>query len=81
MNPRVEKVECIGNSKLEITFENDKVKIFDVASYFVYPVYRRLQDEAFFKKAQVLNGTVVWDEFIDFDPDILYLEGVELIRN
>lgn len=81
MNPRVEKVECIDKSKLEITFENNEVKIFDVAPYFVYPVYKKLRDEVFFKKAHMLNGTVVWDDFIDFDPDMLYLEGAELIKN
>jgi hypothetical protein len=37
-----------------------------------------LKDEAYCRKAKVLNGTVVWDEFVDFDPDTLYLESKPL---
>ena len=81
MNARVEQVECTGKSKLEITFKNGEVKIFDVAPYFNYPIYEDLQNEVFFRKAHVFNGTVVWDEYIDFDPDILYQEGKELVRH
>ena len=80
MNSRVEKVACIDKSNLEITFKNGEVKFFDVALYFDYPVYEELKDEVFFRKAHVLNGTVAWDEYIDFDPDILYHEGKEFIK-
>jgi Protein of unknown function (DUF2442) len=81
MNSRVEKVVCIGNSNLEITFKNKEVKVFDVTPYLDYPVFKKLKDEVFFRKAHVLNGTVAWDEYIDFDPDTLYQEGKELVRH
>ena len=81
MNSRVEKVVCLDKANLEITFKSGEVKIFDVARYFDYPVYEELRDESFFKKAHVMNGTVAWNEYIDFDPDILYLEGKELVRH
>lgn len=81
MNSRVEKVVCIDKSTLEITFKNGEGKVFDVAPYFNYPVYNELKDEVFFRKAHVVNGTVAWDEYIDFDPDTLYQEGKELIRH
>ncbi len=81
MNSRVEEVECISKSKIEVTFKNGEIKIFDVAPYFKYPIYEALKDESFFRKAHVLNGTVVWDEYIDFDPDTLYQEGREFVKN
>ena len=80
MNSRVEKVVCIDNSNLEITFKNKEVKVFAVTPYLDYPVYKRLKDEVFFRKAHVLNDTVAWDEYIDFDPDILYHEGKEFSK-
>jgi hypothetical protein len=78
MNPRIENVACEGKNNLILTFKNGEVKIFDVRPYLKYPVYKELQDEAFFKKAKVFNGTVCWDDAIDFDPDTLYLESKEL---
>ncbi len=80
MNSRVEKVVCLDKTNLEITFKSGEVKVFDVVRYFDYPVYEELKDESFFKKAYVINGTVAWNDFIDFDPDTLYLEGKELVR-
>ena len=80
MNSRVEKVVCRDKTNLEITFKSGEVKVFDVVRYFDYPVYEELKDESLFKKAYVINGTVAWNDFIDFDPDTLYLEGKELVR-
>ena len=45
-----------------------------------YPVYELLKDEDFCEKARVYNGTVIWDESTDFDPDTLYLESKELTQ-
>jgi hypothetical protein len=81
MNSRIEKVVCIDKSNLEITFKNGEVKNFDVTPYLDYPVYEELKDEVFFRKAHVLNGTVAWDVYTDFDPDTLYQEGKELVRH
>lgn len=75
MNPRVAEVTCVGESTLEITFQNGETRIFDVAPYYKYSIYEILKEETFFKKAHVSNGTVAWDNFVDFDPDTLYLEG------
>jgi len=39
-----------------------------------------LQDETFCRRAKVFNGTVVFDDEVDFDPDTLYLESKKLIQ-
>lgn len=75
MNPRVIVVQYESPYKLLLTFANEEVKLFDFSSYLAYPIYDVLKDEAYCRKARVLNGTVVWDDFVDFDPDTLYLEG------
>lgn len=75
MNPTISFVKYKSPYKLVLTFTNKEVKEFDFGGYLNYPVYRPLRDEAFCNKARVFNGTVVWDENIDFDPDRLYLES------
>lgn len=75
MNPRVELVQVEPPHTLLVTFTNKEVKVFDIGPYLSYPVYHALKDENYFRKARVFNGTVIWDESTDFDPDTLYLEG------
>ncbi|WP_173003188.1 DUF2442 domain-containing protein [Chitinophaga sp. SYP-B3965] len=78
MNPRVSTVQFKSPYKLILTFTNNEVKEFDFSSYLDYPVYKALKDETFSSKARVFNGTVIWDENVDFDPDTLYLESEPL---
>ena len=75
MNSRISAVQYEPPHKLILTFTNKEVKEFNYSSYLDYPVYEVLKDESYSKKARVLNGTVVWDEATDFDPDTLYLES------
>jgi hypothetical protein len=75
MNPRVTQVKYDSGYKLVLTFSNKEVREFDFSAYLTYPVYAPLKDEKFCSKAKVFNGTVAWDDIIDFDPDTLYLES------
>ncbi len=75
MNPRVSKVAYAGDHQLLLTFTNNEVKRFDLNNYLNYPVYEPLRDEAFCKKVKAAGGTIQWNEYIDFDPDTLYLES------
>jgi hypothetical protein len=78
MNPRIKNVEYKSKHKLILTFVNEELKEFDLTPYLAFPIYESLKDESFCKKASVFNGTVIWDDTIDFDPDILYLESKTL---
>lgn len=78
MNPRVTDVEYKSQYKLILTFENGEMKEFSLLPYLQYPVFDLLNDESFCRKAKVFNGTVVWDDITDFDPDTLYLESKTL---
>lgn len=79
MNPRVIKAAYQSPYKILLTFTNGEKKEFDFSSYLDYPVYQALRSEQFCQKVKVLNGTVVWDNEIDFDPDTLYIESKTLI--
>ena len=81
MNPRVTIVRYKKPYKLILTFTNKEVREFVLSKYLAVPVYEILKDESFCKTARVFNGTVVWNESTDFDPDTLYLESKVLPRN
>lgn len=80
MNPRVKEVKYESPFKLLITFVNMEVREFDLVPYLEYPVYLPLKDENFCREAKANFGTVVWNDEIDFDPDLLYLESKRLIQ-
>ena len=75
MNPRVKEVTFQQPHFLLITFSNNERKRFSFLPYIHYPVYNKLENVVFAEKAHCINGTVAWDEMIDFDPDTLYLES------
>ncbi len=79
MNPHVIKVKYESRYKLLLTFTNGEVNEFDFFSYLKFPIYEALNDEAFCQKVSVFNGTVIWNDDIDFDPDTLYLESKLLV--
>ena len=75
MNPRAKNVFYQSPYHLIITFTNGEVKKFDLLPYLDYPIYTDLRNESYCSKATVQNGTVIWSEEIDIDPDRLYLES------
>jgi hypothetical protein len=75
MNPRAKTVRYKKGFQLHVVFVNGEEKIFDSKPYLAYPVYEKLQDEAYCAKAKVQNGVVLWDNETDMDPDRLYLES------
>jgi hypothetical protein len=75
MNPRIIDVQYQSPYRLILTFTNKEVKEFNYSNYLDFPVYETLRDEYFSKKVRVFNGTVIWDDDIDFDPDTLYIES------
>jgi hypothetical protein len=80
MNPRVKAVEYEGPWHLMITFTNGEIRVFDISPYLDYPVYEPLRYETFCSQAKAVNGTVAWNDIIDFDPDTLYVESRQLVE-
>jgi hypothetical protein len=73
MNPRVKKVEALSHYKLKVEFSNGEIGEYDCSHLFDFGVFKELKDEVYFKKAKVLDGTVVWPHEQDICPDTLYL--------
>ncbi|MDR3047367.1 MAG: DUF2442 domain-containing protein [Bacteroidales bacterium] len=68
----VSKVQPLNDYKLELTFENNETKIFDVKPYLDTGLFKTLKDENFFKRVKVSYDTIEWPNGIDLDPEILY---------
>jgi len=79
MNPRVKKVVATDAYKLEITFSNGEVGVYDCAPLLDFGVFQELRDISYFRQARAEGGTVVWPHEQDICPDTLYEESKKLI--
>ena len=49
----IKKVKALSNYKLELTFENKEVKVFDVKPYLETGLFKTLKDEKFFRTVKL----------------------------
>jgi len=68
----VDSVQAVADYGLLLTFNSGERRRFDMRPYLHYPVFRRLQNPAYFLLARVDYGTVVWPGDIDIAPETLY---------
>jgi uncharacterized protein DUF2442 len=81
MNPRVAGVTPTDDYKLEITFTNGEVGVFDCSPLLGFGVFKEFRDIDYFKRASVEGGTVAWPHEQDICPDTLYAESRKLVRS
>ncbi|MDR0313466.1 MAG: DUF2442 domain-containing protein, partial [Treponema sp.] len=58
--------------ELELTFENNEIKIFDVKPYLDTGIFTKLKDENYFRMVKISFDTIEWPNGIDMDPEVLY---------
>ena len=68
----VKKVKPLNDYNLELTFENNEIKIFDVKPYLDTGLFKTLKDEKIFKMVKVSYDTIEWPNKVDLDPEVLY---------
>ena len=79
MNPRVMAVTPTDDYKLEMTFTNGEVGVFDCSHLLGFGVFKEFQDIRYFKRARVEAGTVVWPHEQDICPDTLYEDSRKVV--
>ncbi len=79
MNPRVRAVVPKDDYKLEFTFTNGEIGVFDCAPFLDFGVFKELQDLSYFKQARVEGGTVAWPHEQDICPDTLYEDSKRFV--
>lgn len=77
MNPRVKQVTASSDYKLHIEFTNGERGTYDCAFLLDFGVFKELNDKNYFKKAKVMDGTVVWPHEQDICPDTLYVDSIK----
>ena len=78
MNPRIKEVFPTEHYELKLVFSNGEEGIYDCSPLLDFGVFKELSDKDYFKKAQVLDGTVAWPHDQDICPDTLYLDSTKL---
>lgn len=78
MNPRVKTVTPRDAYKLELTFSNGEVRVYDCSPLLDFGVFEELRDVSYFAQVRVDGGTVVWPHEQDICPDTLYEDSMEL---
>lgn len=74
----VKKVMPMDGYRLQIIFENNEEKIFDVSPYLNIGKFAELRDVNLFNSAAVRFDTVEWANHLDIDPEFLYEKGVKI---
>ena len=78
MNPRVKAVAAKEDYRLELTFSNGEVGVYDCTPLLDFGVFKELRDVGYFTQARVEGGTVVWPHEQDICPDTLYEDSKKL---
>lgn len=78
MNPRVKAVVPKEAYKLEITFSNGEIGVYDCVPLLDFGVFQELRDVNYFRKVCAEGGTVVWSHEQDICPDTLYEDSKKL---
>ena len=71
----VHNVKPLNDYELELTFENNEIKIFDVKPYLDTGLFKELKDKNIFKMVKISFDTIEWPNGIDLDPEVLYEKG------
>ena len=72
-------VKPLNNYELELTFDNNIVKIKDMKPYLTKGVFKKLKDKKFFNSVKISFNTISWDDDIDLCADYLYETSKEKI--
>jgi hypothetical protein len=75
MNPRIKEVHPNEDFTLDIVFENNEEKVFDVKPYLDKGIFKQLKDRSIFNSVKPFLGSIQWINGLDFCPDTLYLES------
>jgi hypothetical protein len=78
MNPRVKSVAPLPDYKLLLEFSSGERGQYDCTPLLEFGVFGELKDDYYFRRATIMDGTVVWPHNQDICPDTLYLDSVKL---
>lgn len=78
MRPKAIDVKVLKDYKLEIKFDNNEKRIFDVKPYFKFKRFNELKDKNAFEKVKIAGLSIEWENGADICPDELYNNSVKI---
>lgn len=72
----VTDVTALPGHRIFVTFEDGRRGVYDMGPLLASGVFRRLGDDALFRRASVDYGTVVWPGGLDVAPETLWSDCV-----
>ncbi len=78
--PHIKSVEVKNNYNLKVIFDNDEIKIYDVAPLLSKSMFLPLTKTSFFKNIKIEKGgyAVSWNQDIDISEYELWKNGKSL---
>jgi len=78
----VRDVAYVSDYKLLLTFDDDSVRLVDLAGELEGEIFEPLKDINYFRMVRVNPDldTIVWDNGADMSPDFLYKLGVQVAQ-
>ncbi len=68
----IKQVSATDDYQLDLTFENNECRRFDVKPLLTIGNFSELQDITLFKTVKISFDTVEWSNGLDLDPEYLY---------
>lgn len=72
---KVISAQALEGYRLQLTFNDGSVRLFDATPYLKMGIFTELQDPNYFRDFKIAFGTVQWPNEQDFAPETLYLES------
>lgn len=72
---KITRVVALENYELNLEFDSNEIRIFDVKPYLDRGIFTQLKDIAYFQQVRLFLDSITWPNGQDFDPDHLYLES------
>ncbi|MEE0865238.1 MAG: DUF2442 domain-containing protein [Clostridia bacterium] len=74
--PRIKDVKVLDNFYLELTYDTNEKKLYDMKKVLNLNCYKNLNNIAYFKLVKSVQTTVEWPNGEDIDPNELYNNSI-----
>ena len=71
----------LENYTLELRFDGEEVRLFDVKPYLDFGIFNKLKEIGYFNKVKITFHSVSWANGQDFSPETLYLKSIPIKNN
>lgn len=73
----ITNAEYIDAYKIKLEFNNGEIRIIDLESSLIGPIFHPLKDISYFKQFSIPYNTIQWENGADFAPEYLYEISIE----